>query len=78
MRILPVSILVSGFFWTACKSENEVYLQRRELRTNQYTYDAGITAVGDRQTFLSFFSRLDSVRSPSTIFNRVIQIVLWS
>ena len=35
----------------SCKSENEVRLQRREIRTNQNTYDAGITAVGDRYTF---------------------------
>ncbi len=35
----------------ACTSDNEVRLQRRELRSNSYTYDAGTTAVGDRTTF---------------------------
>ncbi|MEC8379706.1 MAG: putative metal-binding motif-containing protein [Myxococcota bacterium] len=51
MRTFPVLFVFTCSLWTACQSENKVYLQRRELRTNQNTYDAGITAVGDRQTF---------------------------
>ena len=51
MQTIQIALIISPLLWTACKSENEVYLQRRELRTNQFTYDAGITAVGDRQTF---------------------------
>jgi hypothetical protein len=44
-------MILLALCFTACQSENEVYQQRRELRTNQNTYDAGITAVGDRYTF---------------------------
>jgi hypothetical protein len=45
-RVLALALIA-----TACASDNEVRLQRKELRTNQNTYDAGITAVGDRTTF---------------------------
>ena len=34
----------------ACASDNEIQIQRRELRTDQTTYDVGIVATGERET----------------------------
>ena len=42
---------ILAFFTLACGSDNEIQVQRKELRTSENTYDAGIVAVGDRYTF---------------------------
>jgi hypothetical protein len=42
--ILPLLLL-------GCGSDNEIQIQRKEIRTDQNTYDAGVIAVGDRYTF---------------------------
>ena len=33
-----------------CASDNEISVQRKELRTDEYTYDVGVIAVGERET----------------------------
>ena len=42
-------VCVLGLF--ACASDNEIRIQRKELRTDKNTYDAGVIASGDRETF---------------------------
>ena len=50
-NISPAIIATVGLTLLSCASDNEVRIQRRELTSNQFTYDAGATAVGDRNTF---------------------------
>ena len=46
IRLLSILALTNF----ACASDNEIKEQRKELRTDETTYDVGIIAVGERET----------------------------
>ena len=45
--LLPIAIALPFF---GCASDNEISVQRQELRTDENTYDIDIVAVGERKT----------------------------
>lgn len=45
-----LAISITSIMTWGCASDNEISVQRKELRTDQYTYDVGVIAVGERET----------------------------
>ena len=50
---LPIAIALPLF---GCASDNEISVQRQELRTDENTYDIDIVAVGERKTIITLQS----------------------